>query len=247
MGFSEEDPGDGDYGPALVELVGLLPGAETFEDTLRRITGLACRTVPGCEHASVSVVTGHARTVARTDDVALRTDELQYATGRGPCLDAARKNAVVDAPCLAEERRWGGFPARAVASGVLGVLALPLAVHGEAIGALNLYARTEHAFTPEAHDVGVAFAAQAAVALANARVLDTSRRLVAQIEEAMVSRSVIEQAKGILMVERHCDDTAAFDLLRTASQRENVKLREVARRLVHSTAPHPGAAVHPAG
>jgi AmiR/NasT family two-component response regulator len=78
-------------------------------------------------------------------------------------------------------------------------------------------------------------------------VLDTSRRLVAQIEEAMASRSVIEQAKGILMVERNCGDDAAFDLLRTASQRENVKLRDVARRLVHSTAPNPGDVVHRTG
>jgi GAF domain-containing protein len=219
----------------LAELVGLLPDHETFEATLRRVAELSVRTIPGCVSASVTVLTdgGAGTTAAASDDRSLRVDEAQYSYG-GPCLDAARTGETYDVPSIADERRWGEYPAAALRCGVSSSLSLPLTVHGASIGALNLYGGTAAAFGTEAHGTAALFAVQAAVAIANARVVETSRRLTSQMREAMSARAVIEQAKGILMAERSCDDEVAFDLLRTASQRQNVKLRDVAQGLVAS-------------
>jgi GAF domain-containing protein len=220
----------------LTELVGLLPADETFEQTLHRIVLLACQTVAGCDAASVTLLGNGAgaRTVAHTREVALTLDEIQYDLGDGPCLTAATGGEPVEVRSMGSETRWAPFPAAAVANGVLSSYSVPLAVRARPMGALNMYAGTDGAYDDHARETGVLFGAQAAVAIANAQVYDASRRLTDQLEEAMRSRAVIEQAKGILMAERGCDPELAFDLLRAASQRENVKLRDIAQRLVDS-------------
>jgi GAF domain-containing protein len=232
------DPGDRRLQRTLVELVGLLPGDESYEQTLDRLVDLARDTVPGCDWASVSLLAPRrpvpAVTVARTDGLAERIDLFQYQQDDGPCLQAARESRVYDVPSYRTEERWGAFPSEALRHGVLASLSLPLAVRAESLGALNLYARTEEPYTETAREIARLFAAHAAVAITNARIYDASRRLTEQMQDALRSRAVIEQAKGILMAERHCDEATAFDLLRGASQRENVKLREVAQRLVDS-------------
>jgi GAF domain-containing protein len=231
------DAGDLDLQRSLTELVGLLPAGETFEDTLRRIVVLACQTVEGCESASVTLLgtSDGPSTVVHTDDLALRLDELQYENGTGPCLQAARDGETpVAVRSMEAETRWGAYPARAFALGARSSYSVPLAVQARPTGALNLYSKKVDAFTAASHHTGALFGGQAAVAIANAQVYDASRRLVAQMEDALRSRAVIEQAKGILMAERAVDANAAFDLLRAASQRENVKLRDIAQRLVDS-------------
>jgi GAF domain-containing protein len=230
------DVGD-DAERTLVELVGLLPEDESYEETLQRVVDLARQTIPGCDSASVTMLTsgkGGGTTVVRTDGLAQRVDEYQYRQDSGPCLDAARTNVTVEVVSMTGEERWGPYPSEAIRHGVHSSLSIPLAVRGEAIGALNLYSGTDRAYTDAAREVGRLFGAQAAVAVANAQVYDASRRRAEQMQEAMRSRAVIEQAKGILMAERGCDEATAFDLLRAASQRQNVKLRDVAQRLVDS-------------
>jgi GAF domain-containing protein len=221
----------------LVELVGLLPEDESYEQTLQRIVELACQTIPGCDSASVTLTSGPAdpgRTIVRTDGLAQRIDDFQYKQDSGPCLEAARTNDVVEVPSMSVEERWGPFPGEAIRHGVQCSMSIPLAVRAASIGALNLYSKTDRAYTETSREVGRLFGAQASVAVANAKVYEASRRLTEQMQEAMRSRAVIEQAKGILMAERGCDETVAFDLLRAASQRQNVKLRDVAQRLVDS-------------
>ncbi len=98
------------------------------------------------------------------------------------------------------------------------------------MGALNLYSKTVGAFDEEAHAVGSVFATHASVAIAGARSSD-------QKDEAIRSRDVIGQAKGILMAQKNISEDEAFDVLRRASQRMNVKLRELAERITE----RPGA------
>jgi GAF domain-containing protein len=229
------DAGD-DAERTLVELVGLLPADESYDETLQRLVDLARQTIPGCDSASVTLLTaeGAGTTVVRTDGLAQRVDEYQYKYDSGPCLDAARTNVVVEVPSMTTEERWGPYPSDAIRHGVHSSLSIPLAVRGEPTGALNLYSGTDRAYTDSAREVGRLFGAQAAVAVANAQLYEASRRLAEQLQDAMRSRAVIEQAKGILMAERRCDEATAFDLLRAASQRQNVKLRDVAQRLVDS-------------
>jgi GAF domain-containing protein len=111
-------------------------------------------------------------------------------------------------------------------------LSFPLAIDDRPLGAMNLYARTERAFADTDLETGALFASQAAIVLGNAQVYWDARDLSARLGEAMKSRAIIEQAKGMLMAAQHCDEDHAFDLLVRASQRENLKLRDIAARIV---------------
>jgi AmiR/NasT family two-component response regulator len=99
-------------------------------------------------------------------------------------------------------------------------------------GALNLYATKPDAFDEEATLVAQTFAGYAAVALANAHLYDATATLAQHLQAAMANRSVIEQAKGIIMAERHCTPEEAFAILSKLSQDTNRKVREIATTLV---------------
>lgn len=116
-------------------------------------------------------------------------------------------------------------------------MTLPLVAGGSVIGALNIFADGTEGFTDQDIEVARSIASPAAVTLANGRAYRQAKRLAAQLEEAMTSRVVIEQAKGILMVTRRCDPDQAFEMLREVSQRSNRKLRDVAGDLVGQAAP----------
>jgi GAF domain-containing protein len=100
------------------------------------------------------------------------------------------------------------------------------------VGALNLYSRRERAFTDRDRETGELFASQAAIVLANAQAYWDARELSTGLGEAMKNRAVIEQAKGVLMGAQGYDEDEAFQVLVRASQRENVKLRAIAQRIV---------------
>ena len=215
-----------------VERVGLLNSDESYEETLQRLADLACETIPGCYAGSVTLWReGRPYTVVSTDDLAQEVDTAQYESGNGPCLDDGRNGEPYVISDLNADLRWPEFAVVAMQQGIRSSLSLPLAVRGEPIGALNLYSRDRDGFA-DAMEVGQLFAWQAAVAIANAELYDSTRKLAAQLQEALDSRAVIEQAKGVLMAGQGCTPKEAFELLRQASQRENVKLRDIANRIV---------------
>ena len=109
---------------------------------------------------------------------------------------------------------------------------MPLAAAGDSFGALNLYAAEPRAFTDGHEEDAALFATQASVVLANARAYWAAADLADGLRQAMASRAVIEQAKGKLMASSDATPEEAFAMLVSASQRENVKLRDVARRIV---------------
>jgi GAF domain-containing protein len=214
------------------ELLGLLQSEESFEQTLQRVADLACSTIPGCTTGSVTLWReGEPYTIVSTDDLAQQVDDAQYETMEGPCLDASRYGETYVSSDLGGDRRWPVFASLATRKGIRSSLSLPLAVKGATIGALNLYSDQSNGFDG-AVDVGRLIAGQAGVTIANADLYRTSRMLADQLQEAMLSRAVIEQAKGVIMAEQRCTPDEAFDLLRQASQRENVKLRDIAQRIV---------------
>ncbi len=110
-------------------------------------------------------------------------------------------------------------------------LSLPLNTEDSILGALNLYSRQVSAFDGNDQIVSV-FVAHAATSLANSHAYWAAQTLNEQLQEALESRAVIEQAKGVLIVEHRCDPDDAFEMLRTRSQRENRKLRDVATGIV---------------
>jgi GAF domain-containing protein len=219
---------------SLQELSRLMVHEETLENTLQRVATLVCLSVEGCDLASVTLEGPRARTAACTDKVALSIDEAQYAGDDGPCLRAFRTQTMVDVKSIADDNRWPLFAASALEHGVASSLSIPLVLRGEGRGAFNLYAREPSAFTAQDHDLAMLFAEQAAVAIANTEVYWRTYNLTQNLQAALENRDVIGQAKGILMARHGFSADEAFDELRRASQRRNVKLRDVADSVAHT-------------
>ncbi|HEX8003035.1 MAG TPA: GAF and ANTAR domain-containing protein [Mycobacteriales bacterium] len=214
----------------------LLDEQESLEDALNRLVATCRDAIPACTDASVTMQRPQRpTTAAATSENALRIDRWEYDTGRGPCMDALRDGREHYVDSLADAGRYEGFAQVLEQSGVRSAYGVPLIVGEEIVGALNVYAAAEHAFDDDtSRAVARHVAAQAARTLHNLRVYDASRTLARQLEQALESRAIIEQAKGVLMAQRDCSTEEAFEMLKRASQRENVKLRDVAQRIVSS-------------
>ena len=207
-----------------------------LSDVLGEVTRLATRHVPGAESTSITLVRGDtAYTAAHDGDMALAADELQYQRGYGPCLDAGRAGVQLRIDDMRTETRWPDYTVKVVEVGARSSLSTPLPYQGTTIGALNIYATRAGVFASAAaaeaaREVAEAIAVAVANADAHARLGEQARNM----ELAMQSRAVIEQAKGVLMAQRGVDAEGAFELLRDASQRYNRKLRDIATGIVAS-------------
>jgi GAF domain-containing protein len=219
--------------------LGRIKLAETdLAGVLDEVAQLAKNTIPGADEVSVTLIDKRkARTAAYTGRLALDLDELQYDTGHGPCLDASDSATIMSLPDMVTEDRWPDWAARAAQVGALSSLSIGLPMHEQITGALNIYASEPRAFDDDAVLLGQTFAGYAAVALTNAHLYDAQTNLAQQMQAAMRSRAVIEQAKGILMGSRHCTADEAFAILTRLSQDTNRKLRDVATALVASASP----------
>jgi GAF domain-containing protein len=209
-----------------------LYASEDLDDTLGRITAAACHLVKGCAAASVTVIGRDGiKTRAATDELALRADDIQFMLGEGPSLDAANTTRLVYSPDTLSDQRWPRFASRvAVDLGICSILSCRLSVltdRERVLGALNIYGTLPGAFSEQ--DQGVALLlgvhAGAVVAAALSHL---------QLQEAIGSRDVIGQAKGILMERFKITADDAFSRLRLASQRMNVKLKDLARDLTET-------------
>jgi transcriptional regulator with GAF, ATPase, and Fis domain len=138
---------------------------------------------------------------------------------------------------MSAEQRWPQWAARAHQAGASSSLSIGLPIHDKVTGALNIYAIKPDAFDTDAVILGQTFAGYAAVALSNAHLYDAQATLAQQMQAAMQSRAVIEQAKGIIMGSRRCTADEAFSILTRISQDTNRKLRDVAAGLVASATP----------
>jgi GAF domain-containing protein len=209
----------------------------TLEEVLGEITDVARRNIPGTDASSITLIRGdRGFTAAHSGEMALAADELQYAKGYGPCLDAGRGNVILRVDDMRTETRWPDYAAKVQAEGVRSSLSVPLPYQGTSIGALNNYATEPDAFaTPESVAAALEVAEAIAVVVLNADAHAQLGEQAHNMRLAMDSRAVIEQAKGVLMAQRHLDADQAFEVLREASQRYNRKLRDIAQGIVAST------------
>jgi GAF domain-containing protein len=222
---------------AIEELSKILLGEQPLAGTFAKVTQLAKAIVPGADHASITlVVNDKAHTPAFTGEVALVLDELQYETGYGPCLDAAASGRTIIILDTSSEQTYPGFAAQAHSLGVRRVMSVALPVPQRTLGAINMYGMGETPFDQAGTEAVRGFASHAAVALANAALYEDTAQFVEQMQQAVKSRAVIDQAKGILMRDNHCSADAAFAMLTQASNRSNRKLREIAQSIVEATA-----------
>lgn len=218
---------------AFAELAELAVSAQPLVEILQRTVDLARSVIAAPGEVSVTLITGDdATTPVATDPLATTLDEVQYAHGYGPCLDSARVGHAVRIGEMGADDRWPEFAAAAREAGVCGSLSVPLPVQRHVIGALNVYLREPGALDDDRARLAEQFASYAGVAIGNTNLYLSSARLAAQMQEAMSSRAVIEQAKGILMAVYRCDAAAAFGRLTARSQHTHRKLRDVARDIV---------------
>jgi GAF domain-containing protein len=218
---------------AFGELGRIVLGEQSLSAILEQVVHLARRVLPTSVEASITLVSAaKPETAAFTAPIALALDERQYETERGPCLDAAMTGQRIRITEMAEETRWPQFTETAAESGVHSSLSIPLPIQRQVTGALNFYGTAPDAFHDETIELAETFAAHAAVAVANAHLYESTATLARQMQEAMETRAVIEQAKGIIMRDRKCNADEAFSALVSLSQESHIKLREVAQRLV---------------
>jgi GAF domain-containing protein len=218
------------------ELTKINASGEPLNEVLKRTVELAKTVLRVPIEASVTLIDSQgATTPAFTGQTAMDLDETQYELGYGPCLAAAEAGQLVSIPDMATDTRWPQFTAGAQTKGVASSLSVPLPVQRQVIGALNLYSSEEHAFADEVIELAEQFGDYAAVAIAHTTLYMSNRELAAQMTQAMHSRAVIEQAKGVLIGQRRCDADEAFNILAGLSQHSHRKLRDVAKAVVEHT------------
>lgn len=217
---------------ALDELGQLRLAEQTAPSVLQRIVDLVKQSMPEGVEVSITLVRDERPTTgAFTGRLADVLDETQYERGYGPCLDAALGRLFTEITDARTEDRWSDYIQVFRRHGALSALAAPVpAAH--AIAALNVYARTATAFTDDDRGALLQLAAYAGAALTNMDALQDARDLAENLQKAMEFRSVIEQAKGVLMERHKLTAEQAFRLLADASQHTNRKLRDVAEDLV---------------
>jgi transcriptional regulator with GAF, ATPase, and Fis domain len=159
---------------------------------------------------------------------------FQVEANAGPCLEAYRTGQpVLVADLAADGARWPAFAERADEYALRAVTALPLRLRSERIGALNLF-RSE-AGLMEAADVAVAqaLADVATIGILHQRVLTQSELVNQQLQTALNTRLIIEQAKGVLAERGTIDMDRAFNLLRGHARNNNRRLADLARDVVN--------------
>lgn len=213
-----------------------------FDTTMHRLLRIAVTAAETADFAGLTLLDsdGGFTTPHFTDERTLPVDQVQYDTGRGPCLDAWRRDRIVHIADVDEvEDRYPEFSRVAREAGIAATLGVPL--HGEdgPVGALNLYTGAKGPFTDGDIQVASTLADLMGVAVVNACALSEASTLVRQLTEALQSRAVIEQAKGVIMATTGTDPDTAFDLLRKQSQAENRKVRVLAHELVMRQRPTP--------
>ncbi|MFC3347711.1 ANTAR domain-containing protein [Streptomyces echinoruber] len=209
-----------------------LAGSGGLDTLLRDLTDRAVQAVPGAVACSVTVRReGRLMTLAGSAGLPSGLDLRQYEHASGPCVAAAEENAEQYAADLERETRWPEYRRYALSVGVRSVLAVPLAVEGETGAAINFYA-----LRPGALDAGRdrarAFAERAGEAIGAALRLERAQASAADVRTALLTRSVIDQAIGILMAQDRISARTAMERLRRVSQQTNVKLRDLCTDLV---------------
>jgi GAF domain-containing protein len=213
----------------MAELARTAAAPRSVDEVLSDVTAAATELIQGTDSAGVLLVGkgGKFESLAGTNDLPHRLDELQMMFNEGPCVEAALDELIVRTDDFRAEERWPKYSAAAVEIGVMSGLSFKLYTADRTAGALNLFAFEPKAFTAEDETTGVVLAAHAAAAILAGRHGE-------QLESALSTRDRIGQAKGIIMERFGVDDVQAFEMLRKLSQDGNTRLTDVAQRVIET-------------
>jgi GAF domain-containing protein len=225
---------------AFVSLADTLVDEYDIIDLLDRLVGYSVELL-AADAAGIVLADarGELRAVAASSESAQLIELLQLQSDQGPCLDCVRSGSpvtVTDLTVAAAVDRWPVFAAAAVAdSGAFrSVHALPLRLRGEAIGALNLFHHQPGPLPLVDLSLGQALADVATIGILSERAVRRGEILNEQLQFALNSRVIIEQAKGVLTQRGNLSMDAAFDRLRSYARNGNLRLSEVARQIVEN-------------
>lgn len=177
---------------------------------------------------------GRLRPVTGINELSAGLESLEELYQEGPCVDAFHEGRVIVVSDLEESgSAWPRWSHEAKERNIHAVLGLPLRVREDSLGAMNIYRSHKHAWTESEISVATVLTDMAAGYVAHASDLEESRRTNEQLKEALESRIIIEQAKGILASELSCSIDQAFDALRDHARRNSAGVRAVAHAVVH--------------
>lgn len=216
------------------EFTGALLNPRDLADLLDRLTRhtLHLLDASGCG-IMLEDEEGHLAFAAASNDDVVAVELHQERIHEGACFDAYRNNELVRIDDVSSSgEHWPGYRQRVLAAGMWAVLGVPMNAFGRTIGVMNVYRATPGAWTPDDVEAAEILTAIAAIYIIHAHDLQEHHELTTQLQDAIGSRDVIGQAKGILMAREQVDAEGAFEMLRTVSQRSNRKLREVAQLVI---------------
>jgi hypothetical protein len=217
-------------GPEAAELLSLTNGGEAR--SLNRLAELAAWQVPACAGAHAAVWRdGEVVAAAATHPDLAELADLQLSTGNGPLAAAADGGVPVSCPDMLDETRWPDYAEAALRRGVRCSVHLVRELPRGAL-VLSLFAVRPGVLDAESSPMADTLASFGGAMLANATAYGQARRTASQLKDAVVARSVVDQAKGILMHALGCDADDALRRLRQESQRRHVKVTEVAAEIV---------------
>lgn len=222
-----------DVALAMGQLARDLGALSTAQEVAQEISNRTVELVPGAAHASVSFLARNRTidTVAACDDVPFEVDQAQMRLGEGPCVDAAWEDGIVRSGDLRDDPRWPNFTQDALRCGVASMLAVQLSTDPDderGVGALNIYGDEAFSFDERAVQIARLVAAHASVPI-------VAWQRVNSLKDALESRDLIGQAKGMIMQRFSVSDDAAFKVLVRLSTTTNTKLRAVAEQVVSNT------------
>lgn len=218
---------------AFAKIARQLASQDNLQDAVGAVVHFAQLHIPGADAAAVTThAGGKLTTIGATSDLPRAVDAIQFDAQEGPSLASLQHGHAFRSDDLLQEPRWPTFAARAATeTGVRSMLCQRLFLEEETtIGALNLYARSPHAFREESVALADVYATHAAIALA--RVLDVEK--AHNLEKALHTNRDIGVAIGILMANFKITKAEAFDLLRVLSQHSHRKLNAVAADVVET-------------
>ncbi len=218
--------------PSLLfqDLAARIYRADGPEQIYHAIVAATLDVVDGCDHASLMLSSGGAvKTAAASDEVAQRIDDYEKATGEGPCVDAIVDETPQLDSDITNGSPWPKLVAHVVAhTPVRGMIGFRILIEGRKVGALNIFSDTPGSLTQRSVDQATVLAAFASVAL----MAGSARQQAADLQQALSSNREIGKAVGLLMAAHRVPQERAFEILDRTSQELNIKLAEVAKKVV---------------
>jgi len=222
---------------ALAELGKLRFGEMSVDDAMHEIVQTT-HTIFSVDGAGLMLADAdhHLRNVAVSDDRLVHLEELQITHHEGPCVDAFEEKELIAAVDLADDHRWPLFSAAAVGRGVRAVLASPLPYNQDAVGVVAVLSERARPWSAEGELALLAFTDLAALLIASMMQGEQQSELAGQLQTALNTRAIIEQAKGVLIGQQGVSARVAYEQLRAQARAQRRKLGAVSADVVRAAA-----------